>query len=281
MAIYTGSKKATEVLVNPAGMTNSTENVLQNVLSDFDTAITASGNAPTLTKSNSHAVSFTHADDQYASIADASTTGLTFTTAFTLEACFCLRALPSSGAHYGVISQYGTVASNKSYSWRLLNNAGTHQLYLLITSNGTAYDALTVNYTTPLQTWIRAAVTWDGATKTAKFYYNGILIGSATGTNVGSLNNADSDVCIGTSYTSSGSSIDGLMDDARMWSTVRTQAQIQANMNTQLVGNESGLQAYYKLNNNYNDSTSNGNNLTAANSPVFVTYTPFDDYTIS
>lgn len=46
MAVYTGKLKGTEVLVNPTGMTNTTENILQEVLSDFDAAITAAGTTP-------------------------------------------------------------------------------------------------------------------------------------------------------------------------------------------------------------------------------------------
>ncbi|MBC7721114.1 MAG: cadherin-like beta sandwich domain-containing protein, partial [Pedobacter sp.] len=40
----------------------------------------------------------------------------------------------------------------------------------------------------------------------------------------------------------------GDMDDVRLWNTQRTQSQVQTNMNNELVGNESGLVAYYKLN---------------------------------
>jgi len=45
----------------------------------------------------------------------------------------------------------------------------------------------------------------------------------------------------------------GKIDEVRMWSLDRTQAQIQANMNNTLVGNETGLVAYYpmEVNNNW------------------------------
>src|SRR5688572_27138706 len=40
----------------------------------------------------------------------------------------------------------------------------------------------------------------------------------------------------------------GRIDDLRIWSTVRTLSEIQANMNMELTGSESGLIAYYDFN---------------------------------
>ena len=39
----------------------------------------------------------------------------------------------------------------------------------------------------------------------------------------------------------------GKMDDIRIWTTTRTQAQIAGNMNNCLIGNESGLKNYFKF----------------------------------
>jgi len=44
----------------------------------------------------------------------------------------------------------------------------------------------------------------------------------------------------------------GKIDEVRMWSVARTQAEIQANMNKTLVGNETGLVAYYPMDVNNN-----------------------------
>jgi len=57
----------------------------------------------------------------------------------------------------------------------------------------------------------------------------------------------------------------GKIDEVRMWSVARTQAEIQANMNKTLVGNETGLVAYYPMdvNNNWEiiDKTENANHV--------------------
>jgi hypothetical protein len=38
------------------------------------------------------------------------------------------------------------------------------------------------------------------------------------------------------------------LDEVRIWHTARTDAELLANMNQELTGNEPGLKAYYKLN---------------------------------
>ncbi len=57
-----------------------------------------------------------------------------------------------------------------------------------------------------------------------------------------------------------------------MWNVARTQAQIQANMNKTLVGNESGLVAYYPMdvNNNWEiiDKTSNANHAKVTHAEI-------------
>jgi hypothetical protein len=42
-------------------------------------------------------------------------------------------------------------------------------------------------------------------------------------------------------------SFDGLLDEVRVWNVARTQAQIRADMNRTLAGNEPGLVGYWRL----------------------------------
>ncbi len=53
----------------------------------------------------------------------------------------------------------------------------------------------------------------------------------------------------------------GDMDEIRIWNTARTSSEIQANMNTELTGNEFGLVAYYDC----NQGVANGNNTLETN----------------
>jgi hypothetical protein len=75
---------------------------------------------------------------------------------------------------------------------------------------------------------------------------------------------------IGAAYdTNNNYYADGLVDDVRFWNQVRTTTQMNDNFETELTGSESGLVAYYRLNDSYNDSTANAYNLSSSGSPVF------------
>ncbi|WP_240220086.1 Ig-like domain-containing protein [Rheinheimera hassiensis] len=64
----------------------------------------------------------------------------------------------------------------------------------------------------------------------------------------------------------------GSIDDIRLWSSARTQAQIENNRSNELVGNESGLLGYWKLNEasgtTVNDSQTNSSLLTGTSSGI-------------
>jgi Concanavalin A-like lectin/glucanases superfamily/Secretion system C-terminal sorting domain len=76
-------------------------------------------------------------------------------------------------------------------------------------------------------------------------YVNGILVQSAP--LIGSINVTGHFLRLG-NWGGGGRNWNGTMDDVRYWNTARTQAQIVANMNTQLTGNEAGLVGYWDMN---------------------------------
>lgn len=113
-----------------------------------------------------------------------------------------------------------------------------------------------------------------------KIYINGTNDGSSTSSRTISATD-ETGLRIGANESSSGSSnpggifFNGKVDDVRIWSTARTSSEINNNKSLELVGNESGLVGYWKLNNAYTDSTANAYTLTAVNSPTFSTNVPF------
>lgn len=115
--------------------------------------------------------------------------------------------------------------------------------------------------------WKHIAVTRTKSTGAVNIYINGILDNSGTSTNVNSLT-APTDIKIGKIQTAN-NYFNGSLDDIRFWNYVRTAQQIAGGMNTELVGNESGLVVYY----NCNQGTSNGTNtgLTTINNEVSAT----------
>lgn len=131
--------------------------------------------------------------------------------------------------------------------------------------------------------WTHIAVSFVASTKTCQIYVNGDPVTTTLGTNTmtgSTIYTSDTPFSIG-AWRQNDSTWrdwgDGLIDEARVWNTIRTAAEIKANYQKQLVGNESGLVGYWQLNNNYLDKTSNGNTLTAVNTPVFSTdFAPVD-----
>ena len=100
---------------------------------------------------------------------------------------------------------------------------------------------------TPVYTdldWHHWAMTYNATTNERKVYRDGIQVASdvATGDYIGS-----GPIYLG-DLTWGGGNINGNMDELRIWNSNKNIVEIQSLMNTCLVGNETGLMAYYKLN---------------------------------
>lgn len=95
-------------------------------------------------------------------------------------------------------------------------------------------------------TWKHIAVTRTKSSGAIAIYINGSLDKTGTCSNYGTLN-APSFVRLGGMQTTT-NYFDGALDDIRFWNVVKTQAQIAANMNQELNGDEAGLVAYFKCN---------------------------------
>ncbi len=130
-------------------------------------------------------------------------------------------------------------------------------------SDGANFDAR-VNIPFSKGVWKHIAVTYDG--NSLKQYVDGKLLNSVN-CNGKTLGNSYP-FLIGKVYSYPGSLVttyfDGEIDDFRIWNISRTDSQIQADMNNELIGNESGLMAYWKFNENSGstayDSVVNGHN---------------------
>jgi hypothetical protein len=95
--------------------------------------------------------------------------------------------------------------------------------------------------------WVHVAVVKNSTTST--LYINGVSETS------GSITNSSPSLGyfeIGNLWEHGGQQnryFPGLIDEVRIWNTARTQPEIQANMNKELAGSESGLTNYYKMTN--------------------------------
>ena len=122
-------------------------------------------------------------------------------------------------------------------------------------TNGTNHNDLISNTAVNDGTWHHVALVRSGTSLT--FYIDGVASGSKTNSFITNVNNADNLTIGGFGSTcSTNQNFVGSLDELRIWNIARTQSQIQAAKNTELVGNETGLITYY----NFNQGTANASN---------------------
>lgn len=140
-----------------------------------------------------------------------------------------------------------------------------------------AYRLEGVNFSV-VGTWTHIACVFNNSTKRVEFFVNGASVGLAPliGT-LSPINSAASAVVGKGDETANAQGWDGLIDEMRVWDVMRTATQINDNKSLIISGSSSGLQAYWRFENNFNDSSPNGNTLieSAGDTIPFTTNVPF------
>ena len=191
---------------------------------------------------------------QYAS--KSSPTGITFTDDFTCEAWVKLE----SYAKMYVVSRTDA-GRNNGFGF---NIEATGQVRLIGSSSSTSEYILSYQ-SIPLNKWVHIAASIDLSGNTGAIYIDGVSVPTSSTTGLTSLTNTG-DLRIG----ATGGVIehwDGKLADVRVWSDIRTETEIQDNMYG-YPSDTTGLVAHFKLNGDFTDASSNGNDLTAQNSAV-------------
>lgn len=145
-----------------------------------------------------------------------------------------------------IISKAVGLTTSEHYWMLSTNNSGANTvLRFRLKTNGTSTTLVASTGSLSDDTWYHVAATYDGSTM--KLYLNGTEVGSSAKTGTITTNSA-----VGAYIGANPPSIDnpwhGAIDEVRIWNVARTQAQLQANSNNELTGNEAGLQAYYQFN---------------------------------
>ncbi|MDP7096780.1 MAG: LamG domain-containing protein, partial [Candidatus Poseidoniia archaeon] len=102
---------------------------------------------------------------------------------------------------------------------------------------GTKLIKFTADVSVPVKVWHHIATTFDGTNYI--LYMNGEVVDNNTVT--------AGDTPVATPVRYLGTDFIGKIDEVRMWSVARTQAEIQANMNNTLADNVTGMVAYYPM----------------------------------
>ena len=203
-------------------------------------------------------------------------TSLRPTTAFTVESWASFGAGYTSGTRHIVAKTVGTGVRNSYVVWYAggMLRAGA-------SNAGSDGNALAYAFTPTVGQWYQIAYTFDSGVQ--KLYIDGALV--ASNTTSATIGYDAHPVQIGADYANE-SLTDywtGKIDDVRIWNVARSQADIQASMNSALTGSESGLAGYWRFEEGTGmsaaDATTNHNTaalggITAVRMPAWVTGAP-------
>ncbi len=192
---------------------------------------------------------------------------LSITNNMTIETWVKFEELPPQTGQTSTrfASHWDSSVNQKGFLWSLRNQDGVYLLDFANSSNGTSDSLVEVAWTPNTGVWYHVAVTFQSGV--VKFYVDGVQQGSDQTSAMPTIKDSTSNFNVG-SVQGPNDLLTGNFDDMRLWNTVRTQSEIALNRSRELAGTTSNLVAYWKFNNDYTDSTANGNTLTAINSPI-------------
>lgn len=160
--------------------------------------------------------------------------------AFTIETWVNLREPPALEKNGDITTKY-----NHS-SLYVYHDSGGIQVGFGVW-DGSTWKSADSDLTFPLGVWRHVAGVYDGSS-TIKLYVDGELNATQSAT-LGFIDYSHPRLIGGYFYPDGTPNFrdffPGLIDEVRFWNTARTQTEIQASMNEQLTGSESGLVAYY------------------------------------
>ena len=217
------------------------------------------------TSSTNYALDLEYGSNQYATAADS--TSMDVTGDLTLE--FWINP-ESTNLSRHLLSKFNT-GSDMGY---ILYHTGGGSLDLAInpSSNSTVDKGVAWSFT--LGTWQHIMATYNASTGEVKFYKNCSQQGSTQTGYPNNIKNSTGPFGIGINYDNPSFSVDGMIDDVRVWNKVKSVTECSSDYQTEITAS-STLNGYWKVNNDYLDSSGNSNTLTAFNSPTFSTSTPF------
>jgi len=220
-----------------------------------------------------HSLDLELSSSQYASITNASQTGLGLTTDFSLEAWVKLEQLPSgAGTDFNLVEKaHG--GADAGYRWFLPTTNKMHLNYWNASADTTDQSTAAILNASDVGAWVHLAVSVD-LDGSIVMYKNGLSQAvTADGARTTTMTNGTNPFVIGATAAAA-AFFDGLIKDVRVFSDIRTAGEIASDAHTENV-TDANLQGEWNFNNAYTDSSGNGNTLTASGSPVFSTDIPW------
>ena len=159
--------------------------------------------------------------------------------------------LTATGNRY-VATKYIHASAYGGY-WLMTGYNGTSNIAFGLGQGSGNWDVASSATNISLNTWTHIAGTYDGTT--IKVFINGVQAGSKAYS--GGINNTPDGFLIGKRSDVS-SYFKGKIDEVRVWNTAKDATALTANMNSSLVGNETGLVGYYDFNIGITGGTNTG-----------------------
>lgn len=234
----------------------------------FNNGANSSGN------STSH--DFESGSTQYLSITDGSQTELDLTSDFTMS--YWYKPESYNPVNY-IFSKFNDDVNQASY--RVYTDSTN--VNISISNNGSSWTTGSVAHSQSTGTWAHYVIVYTASSGQVKVFKNGAQIGSTLTGFPTSVFNGSASFALGANIAASVSNyMDGLLDEVGVWSSALNDTQAAALYNSgtgeQPADFDVAPVAFWQLNNDRLDYTSNNNDLTANGSPVFSTDVPFANY---
>jgi hypothetical protein len=220
---------------------------------------------------NTHSLDLESTSSQFATLPDVFINCLSADDTFTIEFWIKPESIGGSGNLV-----YSAALTSTFYAFVL--STGAIRFYC--GSGGTPYLDTSAGVITA-GSYYHVALVKESAT-TANIYINGSLSATTSSLTGNTLTgSAGEDLYIGKYSDGEVTKFyyDGLVDEFRVWNVARTAGEIAANIYADVTG-QTGLQGYWKLNNDYVDSA-NARNGSGGGTPVFSTDVPFAEYLVA
>ncbi len=177
----------------------------------------------------------------------------------------------TTNSYQRIIDKWEIFSGDNKRAYVIFQKANSGIISFHVSPNGTGASEVFLDATNPIKAneWTHIACVKSGTN--AYFYINGVLSNSNNSFPV-NIFDSPSDLLIGKFNPNTAQMWNGQMDEVRIWNIALTETQIRENMCKKLVGNETGLVAYYRMDEGANntctggedvcDETGNGNNGT-------------------
>jgi hypothetical protein len=216
---------------------------------------------------------------QGACITDENHTELDLLSSFSVAGWVKLDSQPAQDDAFHIFAKQNGNSPDRAYQMYYQDSGGVKMLGIALSADGDTQKNFDVNASLNLNEWYHVAFVFTAGTN-IEIFLNGNSIGSDSLDVPSSLHNSANNACVG--VLRQGESLpqlswDGKIDDIRVWNRALSSSEI-VNLynNPENFSNGSNLAGWWKFDNDYTDSSGNGNTLTPINDPTFSSDVPFD-----